>query len=306
MPSVVFLIFLVLYLIIGCLGILSHYLISWDNGPFRGTVIILAILVCSAIFLLWQTCRIYEKSNRKAFKKSTISIIITLITFSLIVSISSIVLISPEIRSSFKNYHNTQMIEATNISNLSDSIILSTQGNPVGIRLKFTLSFSDYLGYDLALLLGEDGYSYFDYDVKLNNFYKFKDEVIPNLTDHKLQPGKEYIVTQDFFPSFIKAFRDTSTTQTNDFFGIYPFDYTGEIIHQDGQRAYYNIKACLDLATWKKLGLSNENNPEQLPLSINYFFYSSTSNPYNLNNFYNSAVTEGTPYCGKNEQLYGA
>lgn len=295
--------FIITYIILGLLGLAAHALLSLNHGGiFTGVLVLLILLVCYAIFHIWKIYITYTKGNTK-----TSGFFIDSVGIAFFLLISIIILISSwsALRPYYKTYFNKNIAEGASLVSISDSLILSSQGNPVGIRLQYTMKFSYFPLYNLYLLLGEDGYNYYDYDITSTNFYTLKSDINPWLIDHKLSTDT-YTFTRDLFPNFIKPISGISTDQTKDFFGIYSFIDQGYTSSPDGY-AYMSLQSCLDIEKWLKFNnkyLDELNTSKQLDFTINHHIKGLTKNMYNLHDFYDTTIKEGLTPCTGNESRH--
>lgn len=302
MAKTIFVISLVAYIVLGLLGFVLHAIISFDNSNiFLGVLYMLVITVSFAIFRLWKSYIKHKQDNTK----STIFIGKSMIiAFFLIVSIIIINTVWYHIRNDYWKDYQSHLKETVNVLSVTDSPIISSQGNPVGIRFHYTIQFNHPPKYYIYLLLGEHGHHYSHYDISSDIFYTLKSEIIRNEAPNKFLTVT-YSYSRDLYPYFIKPIHKNSSEQTNDFFGIYPYVPDGSVTFSNGKTVYPSLGSCSDFDMWQKLNsrhLDEFNVTKQLDFSISDYIDVLSSNTYNLKDFYDTTIKEGVEPCKAAEQ----
>ena len=218
-----------------------------------------------AIAALWG---IYFFIERRDFRRKTL-------TFSLSASGVGLLLVGTiiaswepilnwEIRLEDKRAANTEVL------NMRDEILLSSKGNPIGIRLRYSMRFPDsnYFWHSAYVTpekyLGVSIWS----DMRIAN--RTIEPPMIGTDPLRYEKGKLYDFTVDMLPSFVVPSRDKAGQCIT-----LPPEYTDafqELI-RSSERVHFNITVS------------------------GTRFRGITTNTYNLKEFYDSAIKEGTSEC---------
>ncbi|MCE3255244.1 MAG: hypothetical protein K0R25_738 [Rickettsiaceae bacterium] len=220
-----------------------------------------------AILALWG---VYFFVKRRDFRHDFAIFFFGALAIGLILTGTIIASWSPivdlDIRKSEKRSENTI------ISNMTDEVLLSDKGNPIGIRLKYSISFPDEdhnWGFPMASPEKNLGVSIWSDMTTVN--HHVEPSVMGDKVD-KNEQGKVYNFTFDMIPYFVR--QDVKKTKKCIDKPSKQYEEAFQKLIQNSELIRFNIR------------ISGAN------------FSGTTANAYDLKEFYDSAIKEGVRDCG--------
>lgn len=221
-----------------------------------------------AVLALW---RIYFAVNRRDFKRPTLVFFFSGLGIGLL--LGCVLIASREPLVKIDIYRSEKEVAHTEVLNVTDETLFSQKGNPVGIRLRYSMRFpgSNYFYQSPALspekYLGVSIWA----DMRVSS--QSLDPPMAGTGPWKYERGKLYTFIVDMIPYFLMQNADKTT------FCILkpPPEYTQEFqkLTRHGEKVRYMIR------------VSGTN------------FSGLTANSYNPKLFYDGAVKEGAADCGE-------
>lgn len=100
--------------------------------------------------------------------------------------------------------HESKIVATTKIDNVRDEILLNNKGNPIGIRVRYSIQFPENGKYSALIFLFPQGSPEGDYPLNMQTEKSSFDSVDPPLeSGHDFKGGVLYTFTEDMIPEFV-------------------------------------------------------------------------------------------------------
>ena len=226
-----------------------------------------------AIVVLWW---IYFFVKRRNFRRNTLIFFFCALGIGLLLAGTIIASWTPLV--GLDVYRSEKHALNTGVSNMRDEFLFSPKGNPVGIRLKYSMRFPDSNYFWEFPSMSSEKYlnvsSWSDMRIANQNI----EPSMIGTNPLKYEQGKTYNFTVDMIPYFVIQNAD----KTKECIMKPPKEYTDAFqkLVQSGEQVHFNI------------------------IVSGTQFTGITTNAYNLKEFYDSAIKEGAFECKENQTIF--
>jgi len=261
------------------------YLLAFSAKEGVGSFTLIAVvIVATPLLLLWGI--FYWLKRKHASKWAYLAAALV------IISIFELVLPVSPIKTTVVSANKQKLIEATKVSNVTDELYYSNNGNPIGIRIRYQVEFPATSTYSVSSNLHAIDKRYHHYQTSMSHFANIDRQPEPESVDagtYKYKTGVTYHFTEDLLPGFIY---------------LYPYKKND---HQAGDVCVIkNPTQTMLLEDLEKLLGEDIRTPYRINVSVNGYTYfvsrrtaidENTRNQYSLKTFHDSAVKEGATKC---------
>jgi hypothetical protein len=104
----------------------------------------------------------------------------------------------------YLSVHESRVVAATRIENVRDEVLLSRKENPIGIRVRYSIRFSEDGKYDALFFLIPQGKPEGEFPLNMQTMTSSLDSVDPPLeSGYSFKGGVLYTFTLDMIPNFV-------------------------------------------------------------------------------------------------------